>query len=84
MTQKAFICPPVRKAGNSRPVVNLSLANLLLSPQLPSPPIGVGRIHRLADDETQLPNEDRRSHEYVEGVRADFHCTILNRRKSTD
>ena len=39
----------------SRTSVELSLTWLLLHPQeLPSPPAGVGRVHRLADDEGHL------------------------------
>lgn len=51
-------------------MAGLSLANLLLNPQPPQPPVGIGRVHRLVDVDTQLPNEICRFREYVAAVRA--------------
>lgn len=60
----------LKRANSSRAMAGLSLANLLFNRQPPSPPLGIGRIHRLADDDTQLPDEIYRFREYVAAVGA--------------
>ncbi len=35
--------------------IDLSLAGLLRLQGLPLPPVGIGRVHRLADDEGKMP-----------------------------
>lgn len=64
-----------KRANPSRAMGGLSLANLLFNRQPPQPPVGIGRIHRLADDDAQLPDEVYRFREYVAAVRAGAETT---------
>ena len=71
----------MKEARNSRLPVRLTLAGLLLNRQPATPPAGVGRVHRLADDETRLPDEAQRFREYLAAIRAgaDMPSAIMKR-----
>lgn len=68
-TQAATAVSP-KRASYPRPMAGVSMMSLLLNHQPPRPPLGIGRIHRLADDDTQLPDESCRFREYVAAVRS--------------
>lgn len=76
-TQAATSVSP-KRASYPRSMAGVSMMSILLNHQPPRPPLGVGRIHRLADDDTKLPDEIYRFREYVTVVKtgADTHHTI--------